>query len=496
MILTKELIESILESRDSLIVTADGIDYTITEASEIPFNVEAIKEAYEFHELFERVQIKRKYGQYEAHKVNRGAPIRNKIVEFVGKKFITDEEMKDYLLRLEEEKGSSINKTQWFSRNGKYFESFENRGQKVWTLSKFGKRVLEYIIKSENEDTKKINENMSRIGLFKFVNESIITEKKEMYKISINTEVEDSKIANKFYNVRKGEKVELIDDDGDIATVKLHSGETVNIESKYVVESNNDKPYYATSQEGSRVEFYAIHGIESGNSVSYSYKNEKGKNVSGDAKIEKLRGNQGMGFSTPSGWVIIPKKFIGESVNESTTLHVSADDNFKVKYKGKVWDVEYDNHEDGDPIDLSSGKDTIIAMVKRVSSNGDLTIEINENMSKIGLFKLVNESSITESVYLDKHGELSSYDKENFTEIGRHTITLGKDLAAIILFGYSTRNWKGKNEFVAEVTCTSYSIDVRDLGNSYGSIISSETFGTEEDAKFKATNLFKSFKVK
>lgn len=70
-----------------------------------------------------------------------------------------------------------------------------------------------------------------------FVKESVVTEGKEMYKISINTQVEDSKIGNKFYNVKKGEKVELVDDDGDVATVKLKSGEIVNIESKYIIES-------------------------------------------------------------------------------------------------------------------------------------------------------------------------------------------------------------------------------------------------------------------
>ena len=59
---------------------------------------------------------------------------------------------------------------------------------------------------------------------------------KDMYKIAIDTEVEDAKIGNKFYNVKKGEIVKLIDDNGDVATVKLKSGEVVNIESKYVVE--------------------------------------------------------------------------------------------------------------------------------------------------------------------------------------------------------------------------------------------------------------------
>jgi len=173
MIFTNDLIGTILESRESLIVISNGVEYTITESSNIPSNIDSIKESYEFQDLLERVQIKRKYGQYEAHKVNKGAPIRNKIVEFVGSKFITDDEMQNFLLRLEEEKGSSINKNKWFGRNQKYFESFQNRGQKVWTLSKFGKRILEYIVKAEKVE-KKLNENMTqRIGLFKFVNESI-----------------------------------------------------------------------------------------------------------------------------------------------------------------------------------------------------------------------------------------------------------------------------------------------------------------------------------
>jgi len=118
-----------------------------------------------------RAQIKRKYGEHGAIRVNSEAPIRNSILEFVGKRFVTEEEMKAHLTKLSEDRGSAVDQTKWFSRNMKYFESFENRGAKVWTLSKYGKRVLENIIKSKQEKTM-IKES---IGLFKFdsVNESI-----------------------------------------------------------------------------------------------------------------------------------------------------------------------------------------------------------------------------------------------------------------------------------------------------------------------------------
>jgi hypothetical protein len=103
---------------------------------------------------------------------------------------------------------------------------------------------------------------------------------------------------------------------------------------------------------------------------------------------------------------------------------------------------------------------------------------------------------VNENVYPDKNGQLSSYDKKYFTEVGRRTVYLGKDIASIFLFGYSVHDWKGVNEYVAEVTCTSYSTSVKNLGNSSGSIIYSETFGTEKDAKLAIENMFKSYKTK
>lgn len=121
-----------------------------------------------------RTQIKRKYAAHGSIRVNEKAPIRNKVIQFVGKRFVTEEEMKSFLTQLTEDRGKEFDQRKWFGRNEKYFEAFENRGQKVWTLSKFGKRVLENVIK-KSEQKQTINES---VGLFKNIriNESIINE--------------------------------------------------------------------------------------------------------------------------------------------------------------------------------------------------------------------------------------------------------------------------------------------------------------------------------
>lgn len=123
-----------------------------------------------------RSQIKRKYGEHGAIRVNNEAPVRNSILEFVGKRFVTKSELDSHLTQLSEDRGKAIDQTKWFSRNMRYFESFTNRGAEVWTLSKYGKRVLENITKAkqEKQENTMIKES---IGLFKFnsVNESIDT---------------------------------------------------------------------------------------------------------------------------------------------------------------------------------------------------------------------------------------------------------------------------------------------------------------------------------
>jgi hypothetical protein len=143
-----------------------------------------------------RSQIKRKYGEHGAIRVNSEAPVRNSILEFVGKRFVTRAELDSHLTQLSEDRGKSFNHTTWFKNNERYFESFSNRGSEVWTLSKYGKRVLENIIKSKQEKTM-IKES---IGLFKFdtINEAIDHKKSAtneakspIFSFNYNTEEDD-----------------------------------------------------------------------------------------------------------------------------------------------------------------------------------------------------------------------------------------------------------------------------------------------------------------
>lgn len=129
-----------------------------------------IKEGEEINEG--KTQIKRKYGEHGAINVYERGPIRNKIIEFVKHKFVTETELKEFVQKLAEERGSDFDANKWFKRNERYFESFQNRGQQVYTLSKFGKRIYEFIVKKQNQ--KQVNES---IGLFK---SEMINENKEV----------------------------------------------------------------------------------------------------------------------------------------------------------------------------------------------------------------------------------------------------------------------------------------------------------------------------
>lgn len=160
----KEFIQDVLSKREAIDVLIEGEIITLESGEKITIDCEQIEEIYE------RVQIKRKYGEYGAYQINNEAPVRNRVVEFVGKRFVTNEELKNFLTKLEEDRGNSIDQRKWFSRNSRYFESFQNRGQQVWTLSKFGKRVLETIVKIKSQkQSNSVNESShSGIGLFKF----------------------------------------------------------------------------------------------------------------------------------------------------------------------------------------------------------------------------------------------------------------------------------------------------------------------------------------
>lgn len=150
-----------------------------------------------------RSQIKRKYGDYSNIRVNEKAPIRNKIVNFIGKRFVTEEELKSELTRLTEETGKAFDERQWFKRNQRYFESFENRGQKVWTLSKYGKRVHEFINKPKENS---VMENQS-IGLFK----------NELFESVIN----ESALAKKAFNLYDTVDI-IMDEFDDKDVIEIH----------------------------------------------------------------------------------------------------------------------------------------------------------------------------------------------------------------------------------------------------------------------------------
>ena len=73
-----------------------------------------------------RSQIKRQYGQYSKIRVNEKAPIRNKVLNFVGKRFVTEEEMLNQLSTITEEIGKEFDQRKWFKNNQKYFSNFSS----------------------------------------------------------------------------------------------------------------------------------------------------------------------------------------------------------------------------------------------------------------------------------------------------------------------------------------------------------------------------------
>ena len=109
-----------------------------------------------------RHQVKRKYGEYNRIRVNEnGASVRDTIIKFVGKNYVTEEDLHNHLIRLEEDRGGvKVNKAKWFKRNQKFFATFEKRGNKYYSLSKYGQRVLEMIKKKET--SKVMNESTFR----------------------------------------------------------------------------------------------------------------------------------------------------------------------------------------------------------------------------------------------------------------------------------------------------------------------------------------------
>lgn len=130
-----------------------------------------------------RHQVKRKYGEHGRIRINEnGAKVRETIIKYVGKNYVTEEDLHNHLIRLEEDRGGvKVNKAKWFARNQKLFTTFEKRGTTYYSLSKYGRRVLELINsktmkKAINESTFK---NIPSLSEWIAVNESEINEAKK-----------------------------------------------------------------------------------------------------------------------------------------------------------------------------------------------------------------------------------------------------------------------------------------------------------------------------
>lgn len=99
--------------------------------------------------------IKRSYrgGEYPAIRVYDSGKVRNRIIDFVGTKVVTDEDLQAYIDNIvqEEEGAKKSNYRKWFKRNGKYFKTTVKEGKKTWCLSKLGKRVYELTCKKEEK---------------------------------------------------------------------------------------------------------------------------------------------------------------------------------------------------------------------------------------------------------------------------------------------------------------------------------------------------------
>jgi hypothetical protein len=99
-----------------------------------------------------RHQVKRKYGDYNRIRINEnGANVRDTIIKYVGKNYVTEEDLHNHLIRLEEDRGGAkVNKAKWFKRNQKFFTTFEKKGTTYYSLSKYGQRVFEMINKRDS----------------------------------------------------------------------------------------------------------------------------------------------------------------------------------------------------------------------------------------------------------------------------------------------------------------------------------------------------------
>lgn len=155
----KAHLKDLLAARGRLAVTLSGSEDTVRLTTEA--QIDALDESLELLQvgdlfshrveaLEERRVIKRKYGEHGPIHINDSGPVRNAVIEFVGNRFITEEELDAFFTKVDEGDGEKKpNYRKWFSRNERYFESVKVKGKKLLVLSKLGKRVFEHILERQ-----------------------------------------------------------------------------------------------------------------------------------------------------------------------------------------------------------------------------------------------------------------------------------------------------------------------------------------------------------
>jgi len=97
-----------------------------------------------------KVIVKRKYTEVHPEKsVSDKAPIRERVLSFVNEKgYVTRQEMLEFLKAMNEESGGNTSR-KWLTKNPTLFIIKEKNGVKTYTLSSYGKKVHESIMKQK-----------------------------------------------------------------------------------------------------------------------------------------------------------------------------------------------------------------------------------------------------------------------------------------------------------------------------------------------------------
>jgi len=86
--------------------------------------------------------VKRKYTDlHPEKKVSNYAPVRERVLSFIKERgFVSEKELQEFLRMMNEETGRKTTMG-WVNANNKFFTVKNNEGEKMYSLSKDGRRV-------------------------------------------------------------------------------------------------------------------------------------------------------------------------------------------------------------------------------------------------------------------------------------------------------------------------------------------------------------------